>query len=306
MISQRIYSFSLMHQMVHLVFNRPVSFLINVAVLAITICLPSFHFLLHSHYLHLVGEPVDQQQLTVFVRQQIEEQQLIELMDAITQLKNTQSVKLISRSEAAKEMKSIEEISIALEYLETNPFLDTIIIQPDHTLDQLELETLAKQLQRLPNVDDVYVDTNWSIAVSRLISTLQGILKLMSIAASIVVIVILFNFALFRVSADEEELKIKLMLGHYPWTIYLPYLFLGGSLSFFSGSISAAMSFLIYRFISQPIDAMMSVNIMVTMQNDSSLMMELFWIPFLSVLVGLMVTAFAVMHSYFKIRQTII
>ena len=271
-----------------------------------TICLPSFYVLLSSQFLSLTGPASKQQQINVFVQNTATIKQVSALLQQLQDIKGIASIERFSREQVQQQMLQLERelLSLSLSFFDTSPFGETFVLTPQQTLDEVEMTALSKRLEALPWVDKVAVDTHWSIAVSQLIDRIDFVLQMMSLVATVVVLVMLFNFALLRIRADEEELKVRLMLGVYPWRIYVPYLCLGGALGFCAGFLAAVFTYFAYGMIAYSLRAFVVSGVL--REEVTVFSIELVWLPFISLVVGLLVSFVALSHCYVRVRNNVV
>lgn len=193
-----------------------------------------------------------QVQVSIYLKNDINEEDLVDTKKILENVKGTQHVNYITRDEAMKNFKDrLGDQQFMLEALDdTNPLPDSfnvVVSAPEQVKD------VADVAQTLYTVESV----SYSQDIINHIFNLTHLIRIIGIALIILLlgaaIFIISNTIRLTVFARRKEIAIMKYVGATDWFIRWPFLLEGIILGFIGGSIAVILLIIIYDQISQEI-----------------------------------------------------
>ncbi len=229
-------------------YKQPTSTLMTIAVIAITLSLPSSFYLFLKNIKDLSGDIRSSTQITLYLKKNISQKRALELKKELNSFSNIDSIQFLSKQDALKEFKKTSGLSNSIAQLNSNPLPHTLIVQPNNQADTLIIKTLLAKLGSISEVNSAKMDTEW---INRLFSILTIIER------AIIIITLLFGFAVLLIVGNTirldiqnraKEITVIKLVGATDAYIRRPFLYggiwyglLGGLLSWFIVMLSALL-----------------------------------------------------------------
>jgi cell division transport system permease protein len=240
---------------------------------------------------HLADRVESGVEISVFIKEGVEEEELEDLGEQIQQLGGVESVNFISRERALEELKeSFGERQEALTGLEENNTL------PDsYRVKALSTElvpSVAEKIEGLAGVENVrygrgvverlMVISQWVRTMGMAIVVLLGIAAVFLIATTI----------RLSVYARRREIGIMKILGATNWFIRMPFMLEGMLLGLFGGLITAGVIYMGYHTLVVRVNT--ALPFMQLISQSEMINYTLMGIAALGVLLGLLGSAISV------------
>jgi len=208
--------------------RAPISSLLTIAVLSISIALSGLFYLLVKNMSHLTGQIETSNQITLFLEQQVSEQEGQQLQRWLEKHRNIQATRLITKAEGLKEFESYSGFGDALKALNSNPLPMVVQVFPRSNLTtQQQFQQLLDELKGLPEIFSAKIDMQWLQRLKAIIVLVErGVLVLASILA-FAVIFITGNTIRLELQNRQEEVVIKKLVGATDGFIACPFLYSG-------------------------------------------------------------------------------
>jgi len=217
----------------------PFNSIMTISVLAIASSFASGFYILAVNIQQLAGHIEANNQISLFLRDDVSEAHANKLAESIRQNSNVQSVKLITRDEAAAEFQTYSGFGSAINELEKNPLPIVLQVLPKKTLeDKHDLEALQKEFQQSPEVDVVQMDLLWIERLQSIINFVKLLADILNILLGAAVLLIIGNTVRLELHNRRDEVVIEKLVGATNSFIQRPFLYAGFWIGFIS-SISA-------------------------------------------------------------------
>ena len=217
----------------------PFNSIMTISVLAIAISFVSGFYILEVNIQQLAGHIEANNQISLFLRDDVSEAHANKLAESIRQNSNVQSVKLITRDEAAAEFQTYSGFGSAINELEKNPLPIVLQVLPKKTLeDKRDLEGLQKEFQQSPEVDVVQMDLQWIERLQSIINFVKLLADILNILLGAAVLLIIGNTVRLELHNRRDEVVIEKLVGATNSFIQRPFLYAGFWIGFIS-SIAA-------------------------------------------------------------------
>lgn len=241
-----------MHHLQSLVFSlgkiyrSPASTLMTVAVIGITLTLPSGFYLFLKNLENISGDFKSTSQITLYLELDLS---LDKARAVEKQLKTNTLIadtQLISNNEALQDFKQHSGFGESIEQLQGNPLPHTIIVQPTVDVEPLSIKTLLAQLQGMPEVDIAQLDTEWLERLYAIIDIAKRGVIIISLLFSFAVLLITGNTIRLDIQNRYQEIIVTKLIGATDAFIRRPFLYggiwyglLGGIISWLLVELSA-------------------------------------------------------------------
>lgn len=234
------------------IFSAPSNFIFNVVVIAVSLTLPIAGLTLIENIRPVSSQLSIAPELSLFIKTDVSRADAAALADSIHRLiKSTQApanLTFIPRESALSALQNSSGLGDVLTTLGENPLPDAYVLTFEQHFElatqqstPLKIETLAAQLQKLPEVDHVQIDSNWIKRLAALMHLAQTLLAALAIILGIVVVTVIFNATRLQVLSHRAEIRVIRLLGATSQYIRRPYYYTGAILGLTAGLTALAM-----------------------------------------------------------------
>lgn len=233
-----------LHHLQSLIFSlgkawrSPASTLMTIAVIGITLTLPSGFYLLLKNIQTLSGDLNSSTQITLYLKMDQDLKQAQQLNRMLKGDNDILSTTLITRKQALQDFRQQSGFGSSLDQLDSNPLPHSIVVQPRPALDTLRIKTLQARLATLPQVDIAQLDTEWLERLFTLIQIAQRIVIIISLLFSIAVLLIIGNTIRLDIQNRYQEIIVTKLIGATNAFIRRPFLYSGIWYGLFGGILS--------------------------------------------------------------------
>ena len=206
--------------------QTPASSLITLFVVAVALLLPALMFGLNSNLSNLLVGFQDSAQVTLYLQDGVSEVDGQKVSDNLLTRKAISNAYYISPSRALDEFSTASGLEGLLREMTTNPLPGAIVLTPAD-VSPAAVDELAKQLQKLPEVDVVQVDSLWLqrlAAISNLLSTLGSVLAVIVILGLFFVV---GNTIKLAIENRKAEIRVIKLIGGSDMYAARPFLYTG-------------------------------------------------------------------------------
>lgn len=225
-------------------YRSPGHFFFNILVLSMTLVLPFGGMTILDNIQSITEQLSVSPEISVFLKKDIHRDRIAEIEHAIHGIMQTDHQKaevvFISKETALESLQKKTGLNEIADSLGRNPLPDAYIIRlPDNMPSRAELtmqiESAVNQLQKLPGIDKVQIDSDWTKRLAALLSVLRMSLLFLAMILSIVVIVVIFNTVRLQVLMHINEITLSWHVGASRAYIRRPFYYMGFFLGLFSG-----------------------------------------------------------------------
>ncbi len=245
----RLRQYALLHAQVLIsslgrLWKTPVSSLTTAAVIGIALALPAGLLTLLDNLQALSGRWDGSASISVFLKEQVDDNGAVELGRRIAAWPEVASVKTLGRAEALAEFRTLSGFGDALDALEENPLPAVLIIRPTEAhAGARAAQALVERLAGLPETDVVQLDLQW---VKRLHALMEigrrGILVVGGLLG-LAVLLIVGNTIRLDIQNRRDEIEVCKLIGGTDAFIRRPFLYTG----LWYGLIGAVLAWLLVR-----------------------------------------------------------
>lgn len=227
---------------------QPLATLLTVAVIAISITLPSLCYIVWKNVSQAAQQWYPAPQLTIYLDKSLDEKGAEQTVAGLKQLDCVKSVNYLSREEAMIEFRNWSGFGTALDLLEENPLPAVAIITPKIDFQNSQsLINLRNKVGQLAGIEDVRMDDSWFTRLVALTGLIGQIAMVIGILMVMAVFLVIGNSIRLNIFARRDTINVMKLIGATDGFIIRPFLNSGIILGFFGALLSLILSALLVR-----------------------------------------------------------
>jgi len=208
--------------------RAPVAALLTVAVIGITLALPTGLYVAIENMQRVARGWEDNGQISLFLKQDVSPAAAAKLGDKIRRLPAVSWVDYVSREAALAEFKRLSGFGEALDALERNPLPAVLVVHPAaaHS-DPDSLQALLRDLRRQSEVDIAQLDLDWVRRLHAMLALAHEGVLILAGGLAVAVLLIVGNTIRLAVLNRRDEIEIIKLIGGTNAFIRRPFLYAG-------------------------------------------------------------------------------
>lgn len=225
--------------------NAPASFMFNVLVVAIAFALPFAGLTVLDNVHPLAREIAVAPEISLFMKMDTPRDKANALGPSIRRIVQadykTAGVEFIAREKALEALNSKSGLSDVLKTLGSNPLPDAYVVKLEGLANGVQaanIDTITTQLQALPGVETVQIDSAWIKRLAALMHVLRIALLLLAATLGVVVIAVVFNTVRLQVMTQLDEIALSRLVGATDAFIHRPFYYAGALLGMCGGILA--------------------------------------------------------------------
>jgi cell division transport system permease protein len=147
------------------------------------------------------------------------------------------SVKFISRAQALEELRATTHLAELLASLDRNPLPHAFTVRV-RSSEPATLEAAKAQWTRLPKVDQVVADFEWSERLARWLRFGERLVMGMGTLLGVAVLLVVGHLIRLQVVTRREEIEVSQLVGATAADVRRPFLYHGALQGFFAGAVA--------------------------------------------------------------------
>lgn len=184
-------------------------------------------------------------QVKMYLKSGLNDEQRQKIQDAIYKLPETKGVKFYPKEIALQELS--KSLNLTLD-MKDNPLPDTVFININENAD---MEKIRGELSKIEGVDQVDVRSDFVKRVAGFARGLNIMTLYFSIAASIPVFILIFNFVNAGVAIRKTDIEIMTLVGASRWYIKMPFIIEGIVNVTLSSIVSLGLFYYLYSYLAE-------------------------------------------------------
>ncbi|RUO33891.1 permease-like cell division protein FtsX [Aliidiomarina soli] len=230
--------------------RTPFASLMTIAVLGLSLTLPATLYVVVKNS-QAVGQQWDNPaEITAFLDKDLSSQQVETFQRRVSLMDEVAEVSHISREDALREFREYSGFGSAIDYLDSNPLPDVLIITPVRDYSSSERASqLQRKLASENEVSEVKLDLDWVERLQALIQLIEDALGALAILLCIAVVLIVGNTIRLGILNRRDEIMIMKLVGATDGYIQRPFLYTGAWYGVIGGLIAWLATFLLIWWI---------------------------------------------------------
>ncbi|MDM8561300.1 permease-like cell division protein FtsX [Candidatus Parabeggiatoa sp. HSG14] len=220
-----------------LIVRTPLPSLMTAAVIGIALALPTGLYLLLENVQQVSSGWGGAAQISLFIKQEIDNKQVHALADQLYQHPDISSVQVITPTEALEEYRTLSGFGESLDALEHNPLPAVLVIQPI-TNEEITTQNLLNSLKQLREVEVAQFDMLWLKRLLAMMEIVRRGVLILAILLALAVLLVIGNTIRLAIYNRRDEIEIYKLVGATDAFIRRPFLFTGFWYGLFGGFIA--------------------------------------------------------------------
>jgi cell division transport system permease protein len=212
-----------------------------ILVIAVTLALPAAINLVIKNAQSISGSWNSALDFSVFLKQDISEDEAQGLGSLIGQRADVSSVVFVSASEAMRDFKIQSGFGAALDQLPENPLPHTLVVRPSPGNTSASMTLLQEELGNLPETDHVQVDTEWVQRFHAILDIVRQAIVIGAALLGIAIIVVIGNTIRLDIENRRDEIEVTKLIGASNAFVRRPFLWTGFWYGLFGGLMALAL-----------------------------------------------------------------
>ncbi|WP_405233020.1 permease-like cell division protein FtsX [Lentisalinibacter salinarum] len=206
---------------------QPLSTLLTVLVIAITLALPAGLHLGVKNAAQLSGGWESAVDFSVYLDMGTAEDDARRLAGIIESRADVERVEFISATEALADFKAGSGFGDALDALDDNPLPHTLVVRPAVAGNDSLIELLREELANLPETDLVQLDTAWVQRFNATLDLIRRVILITALLLGAAVIIVIGNTIRLDIQNRRDEIVVTKLIGASAGFIRRPFLYSG-------------------------------------------------------------------------------
>ena len=208
--------------------RQPLATALTIAVIGIALALPVALYLVVANARTVTAGLGDTVQLSVYLRLPTTTEQARKVARAIKARDEVGEAILVSPDEGLAEFRALSGIGEALKALAENPLPWVVKLRPAAGQDSAaDVEALAADLRKLPEVELVEADTAWVRRLHAILDALRQIVVLAAAVLALGVLAIVGNTIRLEINGRRAEIEVTKLVGGSNAFVRRPFLYSG-------------------------------------------------------------------------------
>lgn len=279
--------------------NKLSTFMISL-VIAVALCVPGLFYLGVDHLSKFTNHMQDETEISLFLKLDADKDAISEINGVLAKNEAIKQFHLVTRAQAWQELKSKTDVNSEaatnMTELEKNPLPDAFFIQAKSTEPEA-LESLKLELQQIPGVEHVLLNTDWAKRLSALLTLGKKIILFVTALLAIALLVIIGNTIRMQILTQKDEVVVSKLIGATNSFIRIPFLYSGVMYGLFGGLLAIVILTTLVKLFN------------LSVQDLSSLYNSDFSLPLLNTQLYISIIGFAIfigwLGSYLAVSRSI-
>lgn len=208
--------------------RTPAASLMTMAVLGLSLSLPSALYLLHKNAQAVSGAWDNASEITLFLRKDISAHAQQNFVKRVGLYKEVADVTYISSQQALDEFKVISGFGNALDYLDENPLPAVVLVSPGKAHSKPDTaKALLQKLEAENEVEMGKLDIAWLERLNSIVALLRDAFSALAILLLMSVILIVGNTIRLNILNRRQEIEVMKLVGATDSFIQRPFLYTG-------------------------------------------------------------------------------
>lgn len=235
--------------------SQPLASLFSILVLATAIALPVIAAVaLRSAGIAAAGIDTDPH-VNVFLALDASDEDVKRIEQALKAHPDAASVRFIPRSQALAELKATTHLAEILATLDRNPLPHAFTVRVRTTASE-RVDAMRSDWARLPKVDQVLADFEWSQRLGRWVRFGDRILWVLGTLLGAAVAFIVGHLIRLQVLTQREEIEVSQLIGATAADVRRPFLYHGAFQGFLAGAAAVGLAAVLAAWVEAELQAL--------------------------------------------------
>ncbi|GGA86261.1 cell division protein FtsX [Neiella marina] len=202
--------------------------LMTMLVLGFSLSLPAAFYLVSKNGAQVAAKWDNPAQISVFLKKNIDINHVDQLVAELVNWPTINRVDWYSKDDALIEFKETSGFGNALNYLDSNPLPDVLVVEPAAAQQTASAaEALANELRQLDAVAMVKLDIEWLERLNAMVSVVEDTLIALAALLCFSVVLVIGNTIRLSIVSRKTEIEVMKLVGATDQFIQRPFLYAG-------------------------------------------------------------------------------
>ncbi|TDR22704.1 cell division protein FtsX [Marinicella litoralis] len=231
----------------------PYSSLFTVITLAICFYLPLVMWTLWQNFSEVEDSWRGQGSMAVFLKQGLAANDLTVLQHDLLERNIVIEVSVVDKDTIKASLNDDPQLNQVIDVISSHELPDQILVQPHPNATSEQLQSLAKNLQLLPDIDYVSFDAEWFNQLKSLTQAFYYLMQASIVVFLIIILVFLSHSIGSEVALHKKEISLQKLLGASPGQIRRRFLYGGLYYGLLASMIAIVMLRITLWYLEKPI-----------------------------------------------------
>lgn len=231
--------------------KQPFNTLLAALVVSIAAALPATGYMLLGNLQRLAGNVSAAPEISVFMQPGASADAVKDTEKKIRALAGDGRVNTIPRDAALKRFRENDALAEILDALPDNPFADAFVVRLNDAGAQ-RLEALRTDLEKLPGIEHVQLDSDWAKRLDALIALGRQALAMLAGVLGLGLVAVTFNTIRLQLLTQRDEIEVSRLLGATDAWIRRPFHWFGALQGLLGGALAGALTLIATRMLAAP------------------------------------------------------
>lgn len=236
---------------------QPFATVLSVLVIAIAIALPVVAAVVLKSLAAATAGLDTEPHVNVYLTLDATDEEARKLEPRLRAHPDAGAVRFVPREAALRELKTTTHLAELLASLDRNPLPHAFTVRT-RTADAARLEALRSDWQRLPKVDQVVADFEWSGRLSRWVRFGDRALATVAAFLALAVVFIVGHLIRLQVLTRREEIQVSQLVGATAADVRRPFLYHGILQGLLAGAAAIALAAAVAAWLRYELQALTS------------------------------------------------
>lgn len=222
--------------------NALSTFLIALVV-GVAISLPGLFYLAVDHIAKFSSSIQNENEISVFLKLDANPATIEEIDAVLSNHPQIGQHRLVTKQEAWESMKAkMQDFSNPEngDALSENPLPDAFYIHANSN-DPTALESLKKDLEQIPNVEHVLLNSDWAKRLASILAIAKKVILFIALLLCIGLAIIIGNTIRMQILTQQDEIEVSYLIGATNSFIRTPFLYAGTLYGLLGGLVGIAI-----------------------------------------------------------------
>jgi cell division transport system permease protein len=232
--------------------QAPFASLFTLIAIGVAISLPAGLYLGLSNLARLAGNLPTQPEISVYLSRDASKEQIKQLETLLTGRADVRRAQFVSKEAALEQLAQAGKLTDITSGLDSNPLPDAWVLVPSDP-DPGALAKLRAELERLPAVDEVNLDSQWASRLQAALNIGHTLVILLAALFALALMAISGNAIRTQVLARRDEIEVSRLIGATDRYIRRSFLYHGALQGLFGGIIALCILVLLMLALQAPV-----------------------------------------------------
>ena len=221
------------------ILRTPLASFMTIAVLGISITLPGTLHVLVKNLNNISADTRQAAEISLFLQEDIQSAEIQQLIKRLRVWPEIESLVFVSQEDALEEFRQLSGFGDAVDYLETNPLPNVLLVYPEQKFDSpTAAQALLDKMLQQREVDSGKMDIEWLERLHAILAVANELVTMISMLLFFAVILIVGNTIRLNIFNKRNEILVMKLVGATDSFIQRPFLYTGFWYGFLGGVIA--------------------------------------------------------------------